>query len=201
MPFARWAATGEKMSRPWKVRETRSSQKSPLGELVSGLDAAETVGGGKQQAVVGADVQAAVAAAQRERAAESTDTGVDDGHMHADREVRESVREGQSALQNRLPPDAVRQVDHPRGRCNPCDHAVADPDEVVSQAEVGEEGDEWLSRLGHRGPSTSSAPVVSAATARPYRAAESIAATRPSRSNVRACPASSRPASRTAADV
>ncbi len=107
-----------------------------------GGDAAETVGRGQQQAVVGADVQAALAVLEHERPAGAADTGIDHGEVHAGGHVRERVREHERALQDASRPDAVGDVDDLRVWRDALHHAVARADEVVLKTEVGQERDE-----------------------------------------------------------
>ena len=111
-------------------------------ELVRGLDPAQALGRRQEQAVVGADEEAAVAAPQRERAPAGTHSRIDDGQVDAGRHVRERVRQRQRALEHRLRRDPVRDVDDLGVRRDPLHHAVADADEVVGQPEVGQEGDD-----------------------------------------------------------
>ena len=95
-----------------------------------------------QQAVVGADEQAVVErGAQRDGAPPRADLRVDDREVHAGRGVGEGAREHQRAGEDGLARDAVREVDHARGRALVRDHGVHDADELVRQPVVGEEGD------------------------------------------------------------
>ena len=66
------------------------------------LGDARSLGGGQQEAVVGADEQPAVAVGDREGAARAADTGVDDGEVDADRHVRQRAREHERALEDRV---------------------------------------------------------------------------------------------------
>ena len=144
------------------MRETRSSAYAGFASSCAALDAAEPLGRRQQQPVVGADVQPALAVAQRERPARAADARVDDREVHAGRHVRERVREHERALEHAAGPDAVRDVDDLRVRRDPLHHAVARADEVVLQAEVGQEGDEHQRELT---ASTQAVEVVSLATA------------------------------------
>ena len=139
-PSARCAAAGEKRSRPWNVRENVLERVRRVRELVRRLDAAVSLGRRQEQAVVGPDVEPPGRVAQRERASLSADAGVDDRKVHAHGHVRERVREHQRALQDASGPDAVGDVDHADVRRDARDDAVAGADEVVLEAEVGEEG-------------------------------------------------------------
>ena len=69
-------------------------------ELVRLDDAAEALGCGQEQPVVGADVEPALRVAQRERAARAADAGIDDREVHAGRHVRQRVRERERALED-----------------------------------------------------------------------------------------------------
>ena len=71
-----------------------------VGELVRLGNAAEALGGGQQQPVVGADVQPALAVAQRERAPAAPHAGVDDGEVDAGGHVRQRVGEHERSLQD-----------------------------------------------------------------------------------------------------
>ena len=110
-------------------------------------DSAETLGCGQQEPVVGADVQPPLCVAQRKRAPAAADAGIDDREMDADRHVRKRVREHERRLQDVTRADPVRDVDDLRVRRDPLQHAVAGADEVVGQAEVGEERDEHQREL------------------------------------------------------
>ena len=115
-----------------------------IRELVRLDDAAEALGCGKEQPVVGTDVEPPFAIAERERAARAADPRVDDREVHACRHVRQRVRKRERALEDPPGTDAVRDVDQLRVGRDPLDHAVAGADEIVLEAEVGEEGDEHL---------------------------------------------------------
>ena len=96
--------------------------------------------GHQQKAVVRPDVAAAVAAAQRDRAAIPADSRVDNGKVHADGHERQRVGQDEGALQHMLGKDAVGDVDEVGVGRDPFDHAVADADELVRDAVVGEQG-------------------------------------------------------------
>ena len=115
------------MSRPWKVAELHPAAAFP---------------GQAQQTVVGPHQQAAVAGAQCDRAALGAHLGVDDGEVHARRHVRQCVAQHQRTLAHRIAADAVRDVHDREVGIDPADYSVADPDEVVVAAVVGEEGDD-----------------------------------------------------------
>ena len=125
----------------------RSSQRLAVRELVRRLDPAQPLGCGDEQAVVGADVEPSVAAAQRDGAAVAADLRVDDREVDADRHVRQGVGQRGRAFDDRLRPDPVGHVDHLRARRDALDDAVADADEVVLEPEVGEEGDQHAATL------------------------------------------------------
>ena len=151
-----------------------------VGQLVGGVDPAELLGRRDQQAVVGADVEAAVAAAERDAHAgrrPRPDRRPRGGRLG---EVRERVREHERALQHALRRDPVRDVDDLDLGRDPLHHAVAGADEVVLEPEVGEEGDR----------SRSGATLT-----------DCTAATRPSRSCVSASASDRSPAARAASLV
>jgi hypothetical protein len=123
-----------------RVRDVR--QAVALGrQLVRRIDA-ELVGDERQQPVVGADEHAAVVRPQCDRAAVAAHSRIDHREVHAGRHVRGRVPENERALQHRLGRDPVRDVDHPRVRGDAGDHAVAGPDEIVLEPEIGHEGDD-----------------------------------------------------------
>ena len=90
----------------------------------------------------GPTYEAPLGVAQRERAARSSDSGVDDGKVDAHRHVRERVAEHERTLEDALRGNPMGDVDDLRLRRDALDHAVARADEVVLQAEVGEEGND-----------------------------------------------------------
>ena len=122
-----------------------------VGQLVRGGDSAGSFRGRDQQAVVGADEQAAVARGERERPTVAADARVDHGEVDSLGHVRERVAKDERTLENVLRRDAVRDVDDLRVGCDPLDHAVAGSDEVVSEPEVGQEGDEHGAMLNAAG--------------------------------------------------
>ena len=76
------------------------------------------------------------------RLALAPDAGVDDRQMDSLGHVRQRVREDERALEDVRRRDPVRDVDHVRLGRDALDDAVAGADEVVLEAEVGQEGDE-----------------------------------------------------------
>ena len=76
---------------------------------VDGLHrAAEALGGQREQAVVGADEEAVLlGGAQRDRAALGADLGVDDGEVHARREVGQRAAQDERAGAHVVARDAV----------------------------------------------------------------------------------------------
>ena len=134
-----------------------------MGGLDSGV-----VGRKQQEPVVGADERATVARSNRDSPAVPADIGIDDGEMHPDGQVRNRVAEDDRALEHRLGRDPVRDVDHPDLGSDPGDHAVAGADELVLQAEVGEECDHrhpWDSIRSRTAPTRPSRSCVAASTA------------------------------------
>ena len=65
--------------------------------------------------------------------------------VHANRHVRDRVREHERALHDRARGDPVRDVDDLHVGRDPLDHAVTGSDEVVPQPEVAQERDEHAS--------------------------------------------------------
>ena len=82
------------------MRETGCSEYSGVRELVRLGHAAEALGGGQQEPVVGADVQPALPVAQGERAPAAPHAGIDHGEMDAGGHVRERVREHERPLEH-----------------------------------------------------------------------------------------------------
>src|SRR5581483_11307138 len=123
------------------------------------------------------------------------DSRVDDGEVDAFGHVRQRAREHEGALQHLLGLDAVRDAEDVRVGRDPLDHAVAGADEVVLEAEVGQEGDDHAERLTMAFKSPSASWVfASARTRRPAACAtavvcgpiETAAMSSPSRPNARA---------------
>jgi hypothetical protein len=110
-------------------------------------DPAEALRGERQQAVVRPDEDAVLLGrAQRDRAPRRPHARVDHGQVHARRAERQRAPQDHRGRADVVALQAVRQVDHPRVGRDPRDHRVADPDEVVFEAVVGQERD----RARHR---------------------------------------------------
>jgi hypothetical protein len=110
-------------------------------------DAAEALGGRRQEAVVRTDQQAAlIRGPQRHRPPPGADVGVDDGQVHPGRQVRQRALEHGGGGAHVVARDAVRDVDDAGVGADPGDHAVHDADELVGEPVVREEGD----RARHR---------------------------------------------------
>ena len=129
---------------PVERRRDRLERVLAVRDLVRGLDPAELLRGRHEQPVVGADVEAAVAAAEGDRPAIAPDARVDDREVHALGEVRERVREHDRPLQHAVRLDPVRDVDDLDLGRDPLHHAVARADEVVLEPEVGQERDQHV---------------------------------------------------------
>ena len=97
--------------------------------------------GGKQKTVVRADEEPALAIREHDGSSDAADTGVDDCEVDARRHVRERAGKDECALEHLRRRDPVRDVDHTRVGRDPGDHPVTRADEVVLEAEVGEEAD------------------------------------------------------------
>src|SRR6266511_6263508 len=126
-------------------RRDRLERVLAVRDLVCGLDLAELLGRRNKEAVVGADVEPAVGAAQGERAPLAADSGVDNGEVNSFREVGKRVREHERTLQDALWLDPVRDVDDLDVWRDSLHDRVTRADEVVCEAEVGQEGDEHVS--------------------------------------------------------
>ena len=79
------------------------------------------------------------ATARRASRSDGADAGVDDGEVHARGHVRQRVAQHERAGAHVVAGDRVGDVDHARARAAPRDHAVADADELVAVAVVGQE--------------------------------------------------------------
>ena len=123
------------------------------GDLDRLRDAAEALGRGHEEAVVGAHEQPVLLlGAQRDRPALRAHLGIDHRQVHARGRVRQGALEHPRSRLHVLPRDAVAEVDHPRVRRRRGDDAVDDADELVGQPVVGEERD----RERHRSASSAS---------------------------------------------
>src|SRR5436189_6444197 len=125
--------------------------------------------------------------------------------MNAVGHVRRRVRQDECALENLLRRDPVCHVDDLHVGRDRFDHAVASSDEVVLEPEVAQEGEEHAAERttvatgGATGICSSSG--IGRRWKRAYELAKSTASTKPSRSWVRASPATRRPAAVAAAVV
>jgi hypothetical protein len=113
-----------------------------IGDLDRLLDSPQPVGGDKQQAVVGAYVEATFGALQRYRLAVAPDAGVDNRDVDTRRHVRECLGQNERSLKDVLGRDPMSDVDHLSLGRNALDDAAADAREVVLEPKVGQEGDE-----------------------------------------------------------
>src|SRR5262245_45489212 len=167
-----------------KVRRSRREQIAPvkrardrlervfrIRELVGDVDAAELLRSRDQQAVVRADVDATRPVAQSERAARAAHARIDDGEVHTRRHERQRVRERERTLQHALRRNPVRDVDDLGIRRDPLDHAVARADEIVLQAEIGQERDEGRHAAAESTSPRRACDSASAATSTPRRRA------------------------------
>ncbi|OKJ98203.1 hypothetical protein AMK34_14965 [Amycolatopsis sp. CB00013] len=107
-------------------------------EFVRGYHPAECFGGGNEEPVVRADEHSAVGD-HHDAAPGGADTGVHDGEMDGLRQIRRGLGEHLGAGPDLLRRDLVAHVDHPYGRRDPRDHAVARGHETVAQSVVGRE--------------------------------------------------------------
>jgi hypothetical protein len=102
----------------------------------------EALGGGHQKAVVGADEQTVLLdRAQRDGAPAArsggADARTDDGEVHARRQVGQRGSQQDRPGAHIVRRDHMGEVDDPRLRAAPRDHAVAHADELVVVAVVG----------------------------------------------------------------
>ena len=111
----------------------------------------------RQQPVVGADEDAIAGHPERDRAPVPADAGIDHRQVDADRQVRQRVGEDDRPLRHGLRRDAVRDVDHLRIGSDPHHHPVADADEIVLEAEVGQKSDVPV-HLRHQSPCKHAVP-------------------------------------------
>ena len=111
-PAARCAPTGAKRSRPWNVADTGVRRQRRRADLDRLGHAAEPLGRGQQQAVVGADEDAVLLAGpQRDRAAPAADLGVDDRDVDARGRVRQRAAQDERPGADVVARDAVGEVD------------------------------------------------------------------------------------------
>ena len=142
IPAASRAAAGANTSRPWKVRETGCSMMSGFVIATASTTPPQASAAGISRPLSGPTKWRPSRAAKRDRPPLRADAGIDDGQVHADRQVLDRPGEHARALPDRLRLDAVGDVDHARVGADQVDHAVADAGEVVRRPEVGQEGDE-----------------------------------------------------------
>ena len=129
-----------KMSRPWNVGETGCSHRSPLVSWNGPAGAAQRGDRPGQQAVVRPD-QDAVAGLDGDAPAGGADPGVDDGHVHGGRQVRDGLGQHGGAAAHVAGLHQVGDVNDPGGRGDPGGDAMACGDEPVLQAVVRYEGE------------------------------------------------------------
>ena len=146
-PRARWAATGAKMSRPWKVADTGSSR---CGERL--MSTARSTPPQRSHARLSSPLSGPTStrpslARSATRAALGAYLRVHHRHVHTDRHVRQRVAQHERALTHRVALDAVGDVDDRASGCDAADHAVADADELVVAAVVGEQRDDHAAPL------------------------------------------------------
>jgi hypothetical protein len=115
---------------------------APVGDLERHRDAAEPLGRGNEEAVVGTDEQATVAAANHEGPSRRPDPRIDHGEVDSLGHVGKGVRQNEGSLQDTLRLDPVRDVDHVRVRRDSLDDTPARTREVILDAEVGQKSDE-----------------------------------------------------------
>ena len=137
------------MSRPANVGPGAGSWWSAAGEGDDLLGAAEQRHGGGQEAVVGADERGG-GGGDGEEAAVGADAGVDDGEHHtAVGEVLHGAHEGEPAGPHVVGRQVVGDVDDAQTGREAQHHGLADADELVDEAVIGEEGDR-LQRSGRQ---------------------------------------------------
>ncbi len=115
---------------------------------VHGLhDAAEPVSRGNEQAVVGPDQDPVLlGAAHGDAAPAAADPGIDHREVDAGGHEWQRAAQRQGSGADVVARDPVRDVDDPRVGGDARDDSVADADEVVGVAVVGEEGDDHGAR-------------------------------------------------------
>ena len=126
------------MSRPWKVDVVTGSHSPRFVSTRAPDDAAERVGGGWQQPVVGPDQHVATPGLDGDRPSRGADAGVDDPDVDAHRNVgeREASRKAPSAMANFR--TRVRDVDDLRIATD-ADHHAAARRRCAVEPEVGQE--------------------------------------------------------------
>ena len=152
---------GERVTPVERPRD-RLERVGGVGELPR-LDDPGALGGGEQQSVVGPDEEPTLRVLQGERPPRAADAGVDDREVHPAGmygSVLERTRAPWRTAVGGIP--WVPSITRASGR-DPRDDAVARPDEVVLEAEVGEEADD------HRPASLRSLQGASSTAARRRR--------------------------------
>ena len=118
--------------------------------------AAEALGGGQEEPVVGTDVQPSLRIAQGESTPAAPHARIDDREVDSGRHVGQRIGEHERALEHVSRPDPMRDVDHASVGSDGGDDAVTGADEVVLEPEVGQEGDDHeLERNASTRPSRS----------------------------------------------
>ena len=143
-PAASSAATGAKMSRPWKVALGRwiPSDAGRRRRAASRTGVAQPLQHACQQAVVGREEQLPVGLDDRD-VPRTADARIDDGDVHsARRKVPEGTAEPEAGLGRPVHQDRVRQVDEPGRRKAPQDLALHHPDERILVAEIRRQRDD-----------------------------------------------------------
>src|SRR5205085_2488020 len=132
------------------------------------------LGSRDEQAVVGPYVSPALDITKRHWSTHAADAGVDDREMDAGRHVLERRRENERTLEHLVRLDSVRDVDDLDVGRDPLHHPVAGADEVVFEAEVGQEGDEHAASLTAARSPSRSCVSASATTRSPARSAARV---------------------------
>ncbi len=96
VPAARCAATGMKMSRPWKVVETGCSHSSPLVSWTARC-APPSAATAQDSTPLSGPTRTAVARLHRDAAAGGAHAGIDDRHVHGGRQVADGLGEHRRA--------------------------------------------------------------------------------------------------------
>ena len=126
------------------------------------MHAAKRRRGSHQQAVVRADEDSwLLLHGECDSTPRSPDAGIDDREVDPRRRVGKRGAEHERAGADIMAGHAVAEIDDSRGWAAPGDHAMADADELVAVAVVGEEGDE---RAHYAGPLAAAASAISASS-------------------------------------
>ena len=147
-PAARWAATGEKMSRPWNVCVVVGSHRSRFVSSRAAVAPPSASAAAGRSPLSGPMRTSPRSARIAIGAPGRADAGIDDGDMDPDRHERQRGAQHEGAVADRELPDAVGNVDDLRVAADAQDHPLAGRGRAV-ESEVGEEADDRRAGVSH----------------------------------------------------